>query len=136
MYAQRKIVEIVESLSSGIEKSSDVVCQPEGPENIHGGFASIPSDIGLRDEHRDIWRQAVVTPDLENVAHQRRFVVQTAPTDLARFVGIMLKGEKGQVLNTAVRFQVIQKTSRPGNFSLGVRPHHDIFILTGINRSP
>src|SRR5262249_47552410 len=108
MNPQRKIVEVIERASAGVEKRSYVICQPELSENIHRGLPAIPGDVRFGYEHGNIRWQAVIAPHLKNVTHQGRFVVQAAPTDLARLVRVVFKGKEGEIMNTAVSLQIVE----------------------------
>src|SRR5579875_472282 len=80
----REKVKIIKRVSARGEKRPDVFGKPERSEDIHEGLIEVPGKVALGDEHRDVFRQAVVSPDLKNMAHQLRLPVEIAPDGLAR----------------------------------------------------
>ena len=60
-------------------------------------------------EHGNVLWHAVVAPNLHDVAHQFRLVIQAAPGNSAGIVGIVLEGEKRQIVEPVVLLQIIQR---------------------------
>src|SRR5215510_3758803 len=88
----------------------------------------MPRDIDFSNEHGYAGRQAIVSPDLQDMTHQRRFIVQVAPLHLAGLEGIMLEGYKRQIVQSAVGLQVIEKAAHPRSSSLCIRPYLNVFV--------
>ena len=70
-----QIVEIVEAVSPGGEKRSHIVREPERSESVHERLSCVPGDIEFSDKHRNIRRDTVISPHLENVSDQSRFFI-------------------------------------------------------------
>ena len=81
-----------------------------------------------------LFRHAIIPPHLQNVLHQLRLAVQSLPGNVAGFEGIVLEGNKREVGDAAVSFEVIDETPHPRSAPLRVRPHVDVFIHALKNR--
>ena len=89
--------------------------------------------LGYHQGH--VFGHAVLSPDIENVLHQRWFLVQSLPGDGARFERIMFERYEGQIGKTVVGFEIVHKAAHPGSSALRVGPDRDVFIYTLENRS-
>src|SRR5580658_10567933 len=67
-------------------------------------------------------------PNLNDVAHQFRLVVERAPRNSARIVGIVLEREKGKILHASVLLQVIEKARSPRDSTAGIRPNFNVLV--------
>src|SRR5260370_16690108 len=108
-------MEIVESFASAVEKRACIVCQPERRKYVERSFAGCRREVGLSDQHRNIRRQAIVTPNLHDVANQLRFVVKTAPRNAAWIVGAMLKRKETQTVHTPFCLHTLNEPPVPYN---------------------
>ena len=106
-------MEVVETVSAGGQERADVVCQPERLRRCQRRIRRVPGNVQFGNEHGNIGRQAVIPPDLENVADQRGLVVQTAPLNLAGLEGIVLERHERQIAEPAVSLQIVNEASQP-----------------------
>src|SRR5215470_2711226 len=92
--AQRNVVEIVDRLSTCIEKRAHKISPPERGKNVQEGFVGFRANVGLADKHRYAWGKAIVTPDLEDVAGKIRLIEELGPLELASFRGVMFERDE------------------------------------------
>ena len=130
-----QIMEVIECVSTGLEKGSHVVRPPERPKDINERLVGIPRKIRLGDEHGDTRRQPIVSPYLQDVTDQSWLIVQVAPLHLAGLERIMLEGNECHVSQAAVSLQVLKKASQPRGSALRIRPYLDILVYALENGS-
>ena len=106
-------MEVVNCIPSSFKERSYEIRPPKGCENIYKGFVRARGDVGFRNEHWNAWRQSVVSPYLKNMAGEIRLVVQIAPLQLARFKGIVLERDEGEIVEAIVLSQVVEESPHP-----------------------
>src|SRR5580700_10049483 len=113
LHLQRQVVEVINSFATGIKQGSDVISEPETRKHILIGFACGRRKIALGNEHRQIGGDPVLMPHLHDVAHEFWLIVERAPGNSARIVGIVLKGEEREILYVSMLLEVVEKTGGP-----------------------
>ena len=96
----------------------------------------MPRDVDLGDEHRHVFRQAVVAEDLHDVRDELRLVVEVVPRDLARVVRVMLERQEGELREPSSVLEVAEKAPEPRRFALGVGPRADVLVLARERGAP
>src|SRR6266702_7801784 len=111
---------MIERRTSSFEERADIVRQPQRGENCGHGASEAGGEMILRHHQRYVLWHAVVSPDLKDVLHQLRLLVESLPGDGARLERIVLERNEGQVEEPAVCFQIIYEAPHPRCTSLGI----------------
>src|SRR5579864_2483994 len=104
---------MIVGVSAGFEKAAHAVRQPQGGKYVRHGLVQLRREVALGDEHGNILRQAVRTPDIENVFGEAGLAVKIRPGNPAGIVRIMLEGQKSEIRTAPTDAQIIEKSSEP-----------------------
>src|SRR5205807_9396616 len=120
---------MVESGAASFEERTHVIRQPECSENRTHGPGQTCGQMTLRDHEGNILRDAVVSPHVKDVLHQFRFFIKTLPRDAAGMLEwVVLEGNKGQIREMPMRFQVGDEAAHPRGSAACVGPDVNVFV--------
>src|SRR6516225_3411825 len=110
-----------------------------GPSLPGNPSSSAGCDSALRDNQRNVFGDAILTPHLQDVLHDSRFQVKRVPvvrwSEAIDEERIVFEGHEREILKMSMGLQVIDESAQPGSPALVVRPKGDVFIDAFENRA-
>src|SRR5207249_10320565 len=88
-----------------LKEGADAVREPKCCEDLAHGPGQARRKAAFGNHQWDILGHAIFSPDLQDVLHQLRLLIQTLPGDVAALERIVFEGDESQVAEAAVRLQ-------------------------------
>src|SRR5580698_2854951 len=115
------VVKIERAAGSRGHHRTHIVGKPECLLDIRGFLVAL--HVALGHEERDVGRQTIVFPDLNDVTYESGLAIEVIPCIVP---WIVLERKEREVVQSAVAFQVVQETTKKRSVAICVRPYLDI----------